>query len=274
MIFHTSRGANKSSGLSRYFLGIFFFLGLTLMISGTCQAYVMPAEQIIQFMSASFVTLKTVVLTQFVQQIRETSGEDFGIPEISVIKEQIWMSSPDFYRSRVLDENTTRRFWPDLTYRQLLISNSPEKLTALLSGMGIDLEQVAFTRIEGTIAYRIGDSDPAGAKILIDKERFLPLFLQYRSSRQPEEKVISVAFRDYQQVEEGWYPFEIAYSSNFTTNEVYTVIQIIPNVPIDPSILSSPEPGIETGDKGEAKQSLSDEERLREVIRKIEEKYR
>ena len=48
----------------------------------------------------------------------------------------------------------------------------------------------------------------------------------------------------------------------------------MPNVPIDPSILSSPRPEIDTGNGGEAKQDLSDEERLRDVIKKIEEKYR
>jgi len=270
----TSQGPNKSSRVSKNFLGIFLFLSLTLMISETCPAYVMPAEQLIQFMSAGFSNLKTVILTQFVQQFIRTSEEDLDISEIEIIKEQIWMKSPDFYRARVLDEETNRHFVPDLTYRQLLVSNSAERLTALLSGLGIDLGQVAFTRIEGAIAYRIGDRDPEGPKILIEKEHFLPLFLQYRSSRHPEGKVISIRFRDYQQVEEGWYPFEIAYSSDTMMNEIYTIINIMSNMPIDPSILSSPMPEIDTGVSEGAKQSLSDEERLRDIIKKIEEKYR
>jgi len=270
----TSQTPKKGIRLSKYFLGIFLFLSLPLMTSERCPAYVMPAEQLIQFMSAGFSNLKTVILTQFVQQVIRTSEENVDISEMQIVKEQIWMKSPDFYRARVLDEKANRHFVPDWTYRQLLLSNSAERLTALLSGLGIDLEQVAFTRIEGVIAYRIGDPDPEGPKILIEKELFLPLFLQYRSSRHPEGKVISIRFRDYQKVEEWWYPFEIAYSTDKMLNEIYTIINIIPNVPIDPSILSSPSPENETGESEGEKESLRDEDRLREVIKKIEEKYR
>jgi hypothetical protein len=57
-------------------------------------------------------------------------------------------------------------------------------------------------------------------------------------------------------------------------NEIYTIIDIIPNVPIDPSILSSPSPETETGESEGDKESLTDEDRLKEIIKKIEEKYR
>ena len=274
MIIYSKQGLERRRRFPRYFMGLFLFLSLTLLISQTCPAYVMPAEQLIGFMAANFSKLETAVLTQFIQQIVYSPEGNHDISEISMIKEHVWMKSPDFYHAMLSDIQSKRLIIPDVTYRQLIISNSVPRLTELLSGLGIDLEQVAFTRIDGVIAYRIGDRDPESPKILIEKERFFPLLLQYRSSKEPDGKVITVRFRDYRQVDTFWYPFEIVYSYDFEPREIYTIIDFMPNVPVNPSVLSSPGPEASPENGGEAKRGLTDEERLREVIKKMEEKYR
>ncbi|MGD9034341.1 MAG: hypothetical protein PVH02_16845, partial [Desulfobacteraceae bacterium] len=162
---------------------------------------------------------------------------------------------------------------PDMGYRQIFMANSAQRLMQLLSRMGVNLHSVAFTRIDGVIAYRIGDKEHDRPKILVEKDRFLPLLLVYRSSEQSGLEMITVQFKDYKKMEEGWYPFEITYSDGKAFKEVYTIHTLQANVPINPTLFVMPKTESVPDQTFEPGQVPAEEERLREIIKKFEEKY-
>jgi hypothetical protein len=241
---------------------------LLLVVSGRCHAYILPSEQLIQFMAGNFSKFETVTIKQFTQP--ENLMEEEGM---EVAEEIISMKSPNLFHSKIVNSKVGRTRKIDDRFRELLIANSEERLTALLSGMGINLKKVAFTRIEGTIAYRIGGEDPADPKILIEKERFLPLLLTYKPSAYYSEHAISVRFMDYRQVAEGWYPFEITYSYGAEVIERHIIHSLQANTPISPSLFDSPGVLSQPEVAGEEGESLSEDERLRRIIKTFEEKY-
>ena len=233
-----------------------------------CQGYVIPADQLIAFMAKNFSKFQTLVVIQSTQQ-RDEDGE---VGEESFM-ERIWMESPDRLRSQVTDHPMGRVKEPDMSYRQVLMANSAQRLVQLLSRMGVNLHSVALTRIDGVIAYRIGDKEPERPKILVEKDRFLPLLLVYGASRPHVLETITVQFKDYKKLEEGWYPFEIIYTDGKAFKEIYTIHTLKANVPIDPALFVMPKREFAPEQASEPEQAPTEEERLREIIKKFEEKY-
>jgi hypothetical protein len=225
----------------------------------------MPVEQLIGFMAKNFSNFETVVITQYVIQENE-KNEDQG----KIFKEQIWMKSPDLFQAKILDQQEGMGTARNTAYRQLLIANETQRIGQILSRMGINLESVAFTRIDGVIAYRIGDKEPESPKILIEKERFLPLLIIYRPIENLTRNVITVRFSDYRKLEEGWYPFETTYVLGQNIKETYSIQSLQANEPIDTQIFYS------SGEKPYPSKTLEkspDEERLRQIIKTFEKKY-
>ena len=142
--------------------------------------------------------------------------------------------------------------------------------------MGIDLEIVAFTRIDGAIAYRIGLKGPDEPKLLIEKKRFVPLLLVYRLPGPLPAKMVTVRFKDYRKQDEAWYPFEIDLSAGDSVREQYKILTFQSNIPVDASLLGPflVRPGMDdsTG-KGPAGVENPEDERLKRIIKTFEEKY-
>jgi hypothetical protein len=260
--------ATRTESLAIYLAGVLILIGLIFMPAKKCQGYVIPAEQLIAFMAKNFSKFQTLVIIQSTQQ----KDENDEVGEESFM-ERIWMESPDRLRSQVTDHPMGRVKEPDMSYRQVLMANSAQRLVQLLSGMGVNLHSVALTRIDDVIAYRIGDKEPERAKILVEKDRFLPLLLVYGSSRLPVLETITVQFKDYKKMDEGWYPFEIIYSDGKAFKEIYTIHTLKANVPIDPALFVMPKREFAPDQASEPGQVPAEEERLREIIKKFEEKY-
>lgn len=264
------------------------FATLSLILGGRSYGYVMPVEQLVDLMTNNFSKFKTLVIYQNTSQAVR-ADEDAE----KIFREEVMIKSPDLIYSKVLDQAVDRAALPDMTYRQLLISSKEERLERLLAWMGIDLKCVAFTRIDGIIAYRIGDERPGNPKIFIEKERFIPLLLEYSLPENPTGENIVVWFNDYRKQNKGWYPWEIIYSVGDTTRETYTIQTLHANVPVDQSLLNpsgidlasekTPEFILDEildrapeeiqnkpADKGPAD---VDEERLKQIIKVFEEKY-
>ncbi|MBW1912408.1 MAG: hypothetical protein JRI43_04415 [Deltaproteobacteria bacterium] len=131
------------------------------------------------------------------------------------------------------------------------------------------------------------------SKIFIEKERFIPLLLEYSLPENPTGENIVVWFNDYKKQNKGWYPWEIIYSVGDATRETYTIQALHVNVPIDQSLLNPS--GIDLASEKTPEFTLDeildrapeeiqnkpadegpadvDEERLKQIIKVFEEKY-
>ena len=259
----------RSVRLGVYFIGFLIFATPGFMVSEKCSAYIMPAEQIVGLMAANYSKFKTLIITQSIRQegqnIKEGGGE---------LKEKVWVKSPDFLYSKTLDRTEGRDVHPDISYCRLFIVNSVKRLMQILTDMEINLQLVALTRIDDVIAYRIGDKEPHSPKILIEKKRFIPLYLEYGSPENVARDMVRIRFLDYRKVEQGWYPFEITYSSGDKISQRYIVHTIDVNRPIDPSIFDSSMIKSDPGKALDKDLSPQEEKRLRKILEIFEEKYR
>lgn len=251
--------------------GLMIALISIITVSYNGMAYVMPAEQLLGFISDNFSGYKSVVL---IHSVLSTTPDNE-----KVFSEQINLVSPDKYSVQLLDRLGGRSNSPDLTYLQLIMANQTERLEHILSAVGIDLKTVSYTRMDGKIAYRIGGKDPESPKLLIDKESFVPLLLVYKSPGELNEKLISVRFQAYQEEEKGWYPFEIIYNEGENLVETYRVQSIQFNVSVDSSTLQQfpeleiPEEMIDDQELDREEQLLFEKDLLRKIIEASEEQY-
>jgi hypothetical protein len=227
----------------------------------------MPAEQLLEFVAGNFSKFETVVIIQSTLQ-KDLENE-------KVFKEEVRLKPPDLFSLKALDHIAENRESPDMTYRQLLMANKGKNLESLLSLMNMDLQTVAFTRIDGVIAYRIGSEDAGSPKLLIEKERFLPLLMEYRLPEDQGGEMITIRFEDYREQEGKYYPFEISYSTDESIEEHYTIQTFQYNVPVDESSLErfaiNPFQYIPSEELEEV--SDTKEERLRNFLKMIKEQY-
>jgi len=209
--------------------------------------YILPSSQIIAIMTNKFTPIKTLTITQ------HTTIKDLHQEKETAFGEIVSLSSPYLYRSeipgqsgkrliihnnsktlRIIDRKITYDEESyDFIYRFSLLSHDPERLLAMLNEVGINTDKVSLTRFEGTIAYLIGEKNEGSARLLVDKELFLPLLLKYGDYR--------FRFSNYIEfMEHAWYPFQIIYSYKGEIIEEYTVMDIKANLPIDVSLFDIP----------------------------------
>jgi len=206
---------------------------------GTCRnghAYIMPAEQLLDLMSSRFSRFHTVLLTQSTRLMTTEQDEDQAI----TFEEKVWIKSPGFYGSLVVPEIVGQDMSPediqtlrldiDSAYRKLLVANTPNNLATYLMEWDIDLETVSFTRLNGVIAFCIGAAPRVGPRLLIEKERFLPLLLNYKTVFGAQTRMIEVRFKDYRKVRNGWFPFTIEYFLDGEPAETYLILDADFNV--------------------------------------------
>jgi hypothetical protein len=211
------------------------FPWLNPMLEAESHAYVMPAEQIVHFMTENFSKFQTILINQSTQFENSKGNEE------RVFEEIITMKSPDLFHSMATGTSADATRLRDHSYRQLFLANSASRLMDVLYGVGIWLQKTAYTRIDGIIAYRIGDSQEVSPKLLVEKARFLPLLMVYKSPSDPKGDLIKVRFLDYRKVQQGWLPFEITWSCGQSTTEKYIINSVKVNVPVSQSLFDSPE---------------------------------
>ena len=272
---------------------ILLITSLLLVMPGSSSGYVMPVDQLIDKMRAGFSSFKTLIIDQTTYvldpQDRETT---------MVFQEKTWLKSPGYCRSEItgrpesLDiarppapggppqregqvayEVAEGQGNSDTAFRWLLMANDRDTIMTFLAQMGVNLESVGFTRLDGIIAYRVGDKGPESPKLLIHKESFLPLLFSYVPLRSSSQDLAIVRFDNYTQVDSGWYPYEIDYSVEKERVERYFVLNIRVNPPIEASFFETTTEKTGIPQKPENDQDGQQEERLREVIRVLKEKY-
>jgi hypothetical protein len=208
---------------------ILFVLGL--LVPCASQAYVLPVEQVIQFMAANFAKFDTLVIRQSVTRMQNGETPERAYEEVLSIK------SPNLFHSSLIDGQAEMDV-EDRVYRELLIASSQRRLLPRLSELGIDTQQVAYTRLEGAVAYCVGEKDPKKPKLLIEKARVLPLLMVYRRPGQGAGGLIRVRFLDYRKVEQGWVPFEIHTFSGEQWIEKHSVYSVKVNAPLKSSLFA------------------------------------
>lgn len=255
-------------------IGIIMAAVLCLLPASRVRGYVMPAEQILGLMAGHFTDFRSVMIEQTVR-----TGILDGNGPGTVLRERVWIRIPDEYHSETPEAAPEEIETLDHRYRLLLMAATPNRLQGLLSNMGININLVAFTRFEGTVAYRIGDKNPDRPRIIIEKERFLPVFLAYRGGDRNGEALIKITFRDYRKVEDGWYPFEITYSQDPDSQRILTVLQLQVNGPVEKTLsrfpeLKGPEQGKRPAERSPKKDEIPEEkERLRKILEAFKKKY-
>jgi hypothetical protein len=114
---------------------------------------------------------------------------------------------------------------------------------------------------------------PESPILLIEKEKFLPLFLRYRVPANSGERIVTVRFENYKKLEPGWFPYKIIYSAGNDTEEEYFVEDLKINLPIEsPLSVISVRKTPSTDDNFRRPDAMK-EKRLQEVIDTLKKKY-
>ncbi len=270
---------------------------LLWLITGEVCAYVMPLEQILGRVRKQFTTLNTLIIEQATHVIH---SEDPLLER--VYRENVWLKTPRHERSmetttphlpnavantqktmpapanKVLKtenppEQAMRQPNPDATYRWLLMANPKGEISAFLSQLGIQIWDLGYDRCDGVVAYRVGARDPDNPRLLVDKKRFLPLLLSYILPGDPEGRLVTVRFKDYRKIDAGWYPYEIEYALEEAPTEVYFILNLTANAPIQTSFFERKIQRPLTPPRPSVNQSNPDDQRLNTIMRNLEKKY-
>ena len=288
---------------ARRFLWALLICGILPARAG---AYVMPAEQIIEFTAMNFAAIRTLQITQTIELPGAPEQQPLRLKEILRLRapDAQWVEplalspSPETRdgtpQSTVyppgLEESVAQQTRWDRRFYLALMARRPEDLQALLERLGVALDSVAFTRFEGRIAYRIGSQAQTAPKFLVDKERFLPILLQYDAVAAEPGRIVTVVFENYREAEAGAFPYRIRYHFGGHIRAVYRASDLLINAPLSggftPIPLDGPpppgwrpttasqSPGSSPGTAPPSGSGRSQEQRLEDVIRALKEKYR
>lgn len=241
-----------------FLLTVFGLAIASLSPPGKADAYVVPSHQLLHFMADHFSEFETLIVTHSVERESEEGIRKF--------EETIVMRSPDFIFAVPTEEKGIQTREIDRSFGHLFLASTQTGLSDLLRSAGVDLDRVFYTRVDGTVAYLIGERGPFRPKLAVEKARFLPLAFHYLSRFTLGPEFIMVSFQDFRQVDQGWYPFEILCRSDAGWSERYKVLSIQVNVPYQPSLFLPPQT------KDRPPESSSSDEKIDEIIRSFEQK--
>ena len=233
-----------------------FLRGLLIVISivvpSIGYSYILPSTQIIEFMVKKFAGVKTLQITQLTKIL------DLDKEMEMLFGESISLMSPDLYRSEVAGQpgkriivhngsRTLRIIDGDVAHEKeneaflfhfLMLAQGSRQLKKGLEELGINLDMVSLTRFQGKIAYLIGNKERGSPRLLVDKDLFIPLMLQYGN--------LTFFASDFAELKRQlWYPRYILYSYTGANiedyiQEEYRIKDIIINPPIDESHFDIP----------------------------------
>lgn len=235
---------------------------LVLVPAGPDRAagYVIPPEQLLGFMAENVAGFDTLGL----RWEHRPGAEEAPEPPAVV---SLWYRSPGDVRVGAPGARPgSRPGAPEPGFLELFCG-SRDRIERFLARRGLDLRTSAYTRLDGTVAYRIGREGPAAPRLLLEKSRFVPLLFQYEPDDAAVGETTEILFRDYRRLGEGWFPHEILYRAGSGVTGSYKVRELRQDGP-PPSGLSSA-----AGPEEKGNAPADEEERLERVIRAFEEKY-
>jgi hypothetical protein len=191
--------------------------------------YVLKGPHIIDLMIRKLAGAKTLQVDQLVMV------EDPALAGQPVeIQETLRYIFPNHFRSDMQLENTHRTFvfslgrsltvvdgavTPDRggrfnRYKDLFLYNSRHLLHKILSTHGVDVGVTSLGRLEDRVVFVIGAHypDDSVSQLWVDKERFVPLrWINVISSGalESEPERFDFVYRNWQNVDDIWYPMQI-----------------------------------------------------------------
>jgi len=227
------------------------------------QGYVIPPEQLLEFMAENVAGFQTLGLTWEHIPASEDGGNEPDVVDV-------WFRPPEEVRvaPRVPCTGGVPEE-PELAFLSLFSGNQ-HLVQRFLSWKGVDLSASSYTRLDREVAYRIGQKASGTPVLLLEKSRFIPLLLRYEPDQAGAEETTEIRFQEYRRLEDGWFPRRILYRAASGVTGTYRVRDLRRNEPL-PGGFSSMERSKEAERASEA---VSEEEkRLESVIRAFEEKY-
>ena len=266
------------------------------LITGDLSAYVMPLDQILGRVRKQFATLNSLLIEQATHVIQSQDP----LRE-RVFREKVWLKTPRYEitkmaaphlknavanasktvpgtanaesKAETIPEQVMRQPNPDASYRWILMANPKGEISAFLSQLGVRIWDLGYDRCDGIVAYRMGDRNPEKPRLLVDKERFFPLLLSYILPGDPEGRLVRVRFKDYRKIDAGWYPYEIEYTLEDAPTEVYYILNLTANAPIQNAFFEENVQRPPTNPRPSLNQSAPDDQRLNAIMQKLEKKY-
>ncbi|MFW6146762.1 MAG: hypothetical protein ACOC6B_00035 [Thermodesulfobacteriota bacterium] len=223
-------------------------IGMAIAAPSIGYSYILPSSQIIEFMVKKYASVHALKMTQLTKVL------DLQRPGEMRFGESISLMSPDRYRSevagqpgkRIIVHNGSRtlkivdeeviynRENRSFLFHFLMLGQQSSRLLQRLEELGINLDQVSLTRSRGKIAYLIGNRQNRSPQLLVDKDLFVPLALQYGN--------IAFQASDFTELKRHvWYPRYMLYSHTGANiedyvQEEYRIKDITINPPLDSSL--------------------------------------
>jgi len=247
--------------LAVYGVAAFFWLLAGLQgLHGNAEAYVVPPEQLLDFMAQHVTGFDTLSVTW------ERTDGTRGTERDAVLEETVWFGYSGGIRvdrdNGVLDEATAD---PEVGFLELF-SGRRTAMERFLVRSGVDVGMSAHDRVERDSVYRIGREGPGNPALYIEKARFVPLRLVYEPPGADVGKTAEICFLAYQKTGKGWFPHEIRYTAESGVTGIFRVKFVQPNAPYSKAGPSRTGAGVQGADPDESR-------RLERVMRAFDEKY-
>lgn len=225
------------------------------------RGYVLPPEQLLEFMADNVVGFETVGVTWAHRPGEEAAGKE-------PVTVDVWFRSAADYAVRNREGAVGNEYDGPGAWFLELFCGKAHLSERFLTRQGVDLSRSAYTRVGNTVAYRLGREMPGSPVMLLEKARFIPLLLRFDSNRVDERSGMEIRFQDYRLLGEGWFPHEIIY--RYTNGEAgsYKVLDVRLNEPFPGGFTS-----LERATGGETVPS-GESGRLEKAIKALEEKYK
>lgn len=225
--------------------------------------YVMPPEQILEYMAKHVLGFETLGMVWDRHRGQDEHGGDGQVPK------KVWFQPPDTIRVEQGEKGHEGGGPPWLESGYLaLFSGEVQEAERLLARLGVGLHHSAYDRVEGTVAYRIGAPPGEGPALLLEKQRFLPLLLVFEPPGARVGERSRVRFKDYRKIGDGWFPQEIVCRAASGVTRAYTVRNVSVNTPVPAWDRASP-----AGEAPEGDRDGKASKRLERVLRTFEEQY-
>jgi hypothetical protein len=247
-------------------------------VPGQAEGYVVPPEQLLDFMAENVAGFETLSVTW-------ERSEGTGDPEApAAAEERVWFRRPGEAWIQRMDgegEGVPENLRVDFLE---LFSGRRAAGERFLVRSGVAVGGSAYTRVDRTVAYRIGGAGGSAPALFLEKSRFLPLALVYEPPNAGVGEVVELRFQEYQKTGEGWFPHEILYTAASGVTGILRVKIVRPNAPFPESGPPPRMQGAGMEKAGERTEEASGETsgeaagekepgRLERVIRAFEEKY-